>query len=459
MRPDDYGFDEIRDEPNSKRPTDNGGGSPHIPFLTKAAFLKGYVPPEYLVEGVLQRRFIYALTAMTSAGKTALALALAQAIGCEDPNARFGCHPVEKGKVLYMVGENADDVRARVIAADSLRRDDPSKDQIYFIAGVFPIAELRTRIEIEADKLGGLDLIIVDTSAAYFFGDDENNNKQAGDYARMLRSLTKVRGGPCVVALCHPTKHVKHADELLPRGGGAFLNEIDGNMTAWRTDTVVELSHSDKWRGPGFESMSFLIEKFTTPELVDAKGRLTPTVRVVAISEAEEAEESRRTRNDEDRLLIELQKNHRRSHADLARACDFYFDNGEPAKSRLQRALKRLQTDKLVKPDRGFWMLNQAGENAVESLNAENDQREETIDDRAGAHSRKPFAAKIGVKLAPTVPCAQCGETGDVYRIADARVPKGQRHAESLHKDCAKAFFTGAPTAQTTDELLGTRPH
>jgi hypothetical protein len=190
-----------------------------------------------------------------------------------------------------------------------------------------------------------------------------------------------------------------------------------------------------------------------------AKGRYRPKAEDDAISEAEEAEESRRTRNDEDRLLIELQKNHRRSHADLARACDFYFDNGEPAKSRLQRALKRLQTDKLVKPDRGFWMLNQAGENAVESLNAENDQREETIDDRAGAHSRKPFAAKIGVKLAPTVPCAQCGETGDVYRIADARVPKGQRHAESLHKDCAKAFFTGAPTAQTTDELLGTRPH
>jgi AAA domain-containing protein len=150
MRPDDYAgtFDEIRDPPYSKTDNGNGNGGPHIPFLTKAAFLKGYVPPEYVVEGVLQRRFIYALTAMTSAGKTALALALAQAVGCADPNAKFHCHAVEKGKVLYMVGENADDVRARVIASDTLRKDDPSKDQIYFIAGVFPIAELRTRIEI-----------------------------------------------------------------------------------------------------------------------------------------------------------------------------------------------------------------------------------------------------------------------------------------------------------------------
>jgi AAA domain len=450
MRPDENAdhFTEIRDEPYSKDVNGNGGPS-HIPFLTKAAFLKGFVPPEYLVEGVLQRRFIYALTAMTSAGKTALALALAQAIGCEDPNARFGCHAVEKGKVLYMVGENADDVRARVIAADALRKDDPSKDQIYFIAGVFSITELRTRIEIEADKLGGLDLIIVDTSAAYFFGDDENNNKQAGDYARMLRSLTKVRGGPCVVALCHPTKHVKHADELLPRGGGAFLNEIDGNMTAWRTDTVVELSHSDKWRGPGFEAMSFRIEKFTTPKLVDAKGRLIPTVRAVAISEAEEAEESRRTHDDEDRLLIALSKNHQRSHADLARACDFYFDNGEPAKSRLQRTLRRLQQARLIKPDRDYWTLSKDGQDAVDKISEAN---AETIDDRGGANSKKPFHALRGMKQRESIPCVFCGQTGDVYKFADGRLPKGERHHADLHEGCAKDFFTGKPSPKSKPE-------
>jgi hypothetical protein len=222
-------------------------------------------------------------------------------------------------------------------------------------------------------------------------------------------------------------------------------------MTAWKTDNVVELSHSDKWRGPGFESMSFRIEKFTTPKLVDAKGRQIPTVRAVAISEAEEADEARRTRDDEDRLLTELQKNHKRSHADLARACDFYFDNGDPAKSRLQRTLRRLQQSKLIKPDRDYWTLTEAGEDA---LNAENDERENTIDDRSGAHSSKPFAAKVGGKVAPTVPCAQCGETGDVYRIADERVSKGQRHAEALHKGCAEDFFTGKPSYRSAGPNL-----
>ena len=40
--------------------------------------------------------------------------------------------------------------------------------------------------------------VIVDTAAAYNGGDDENSNNQAGAYARQLRTLTNLPGGPCV---------------------------------------------------------------------------------------------------------------------------------------------------------------------------------------------------------------------------------------------------------------------
>ena len=49
-------------------------------------------------------------------------------------------------------------------------------------------------------------------------------------------------------------------------------------------------------------------------------------VRAVAISEQEHAEETRRTRKDEDRLLVALLINPDRSHADLARGWDFFFE-------------------------------------------------------------------------------------------------------------------------------------
>ena len=46
------------------------------------------------------------------------------------------------------------------------------------------------------------------------------------------RTLTTLPGGPCVLVLCHPIKHVSEPEQLLPRGGGAFLAEVDGNLTA-----------------------------------------------------------------------------------------------------------------------------------------------------------------------------------------------------------------------------------
>ena len=41
---------------------------------TSAEFVKGFVPPEYLVDGVLQRRFCYSITAQTGVGKTTVAM-------------------------------------------------------------------------------------------------------------------------------------------------------------------------------------------------------------------------------------------------------------------------------------------------------------------------------------------------------------------------------------------------
>ena len=62
---------------------------------------------------------------------------------------------------------------------------------------------------MEVEKLGGMALVVIDTTAAYFEGDEENDNVQAGDYARMQRSLveTSSSGGPTILALCHPVKN------------------------------------------------------------------------------------------------------------------------------------------------------------------------------------------------------------------------------------------------------------
>jgi hypothetical protein len=430
-----------------------GGGSKPAPanlpaIKSKKDFLAGVIAPDYILDGILQRRFIYSLTAVTGHGKTAIALLLASTVSSADPQVTFGGHAAEKGRVIYFVGENPDDVRCRVIGADSQRSDDPEQDRIHYIEGVFDIAALSEQLIAAIDKLGGVDLVIIDTSAAYFLGDDEISNPQMGEHARMLRSLTKLRGAPCVLVLCHPIKHVIDPSQLLPRGGGAFIAEMDGNLTLWKHDeNLVTLHHSpDKFRGPGFEPITFKLEKITTTQLVDSKGRLLPTVHAVAISGREEEEQEASAERDEDALLAALGGKKVLSIADLARACRWLLANGEPYKSKVDRVITRLLATKLVKRVRGNkYRLTDEGK----KLLTQDEDDDETVEDRGGAAgSKKAFHALRGMKQRQTVSCAFCGQTGDVYQFADGRQPKGKRHHSALHEGCAEDYFTGRPKPQ-----------
>jgi hypothetical protein len=44
---------------------------------TSAEFVRGFVPPDYVIDGMLQRRFCYSMTAKTGSGKTAVAMLMA----------------------------------------------------------------------------------------------------------------------------------------------------------------------------------------------------------------------------------------------------------------------------------------------------------------------------------------------------------------------------------------------
>ena len=332
-----------------------------FPLLSKRALLETFTPPDWLIDGVLQRRFVYSLTGQTGHAKTAIALLLSElvsSVGLANP--ALGVHAVNKGQVIYLVGENPDDVIMRLIGADSLRTDDPLSDRIQFVLGVVNLAQAWDACATDAPA-EGYDLVIVDTSAAYFLGADENANTELGDHARLLRSYTALPGGPAVLALCHPRKFVGSVEELIPRGGGAFLAEMDGNLTLRRiAEGMVELHHN-KIRGPGFEPILLRLEKITCQRLVDAKGKQITTVRAVVASEIDAQREEHRVVEDEDRGMIVMLAEPDLSVAEIADRCHWFYGNGDPDKSRVQRMLGRLEKDHLVKKIRTKWQLTENG--------------------------------------------------------------------------------------------------
>jgi hypothetical protein len=344
----------------------NGADRNVIVALSEQQMLEKFEPPDWLIDGMLQRRFIYAVTGQTGHAKTAIALLLAKLVA---RGGELAGHNVEQGSVGYLVGENPDDVRMRLMGINSLRdvarvaMTEP--DPIYYINGTFDISVHYGEVRAEFGKRGGIDLLIVDTSAAYFCFPDENSNTDIGKHARMLRKLTELPGEPCVLVLCHPVKYVTDVEHLLPRGGGAFLNEMDGNLTVRRlgdaVSTLIELHHN-KIRGAGFEPISFRLERITCEKLLDTKGRLIPTVRAMPISRADAETEAGRADDVDDDALCAMLAEPGLTLAQIAQACGWYFPSGEPAISKVQKALERLGNDKLAKKRRrGKWELTEIG--------------------------------------------------------------------------------------------------
>jgi hypothetical protein len=228
------------------------------------------------------------------------------------------------------------------------------------------------RIRKEVEEFGGdVGLVFIDTSAAMFQGNDENNNPQMIRHAKTQRKLCDLPGRPCVIALNHPPKSVLGPEQLLPRGGGGYLNETDGNLTAWaRGDRLTTLHWAGKLRGPDFDPIEFRFPVITTTKLADTKGRLLPTVMAEVVTDAQvEAVEEAGLRQD-DRLLLAMLERRNGSLAAWATDCGWMRQGkpGEapqPNKSLVQRVMKRLVGDKLVTKGRGVYTLTKNGQKAA----------------------------------------------------------------------------------------------
>jgi AAA domain-containing protein len=346
------------------QPREPRSGRPPPKILSSGEFIGGFVPPEYLLDGILQHRFIYSLTAPTGSGKTAFLLLLAAHTALAKP---LGVRDLTKGRVVYFAGENPDDVRMRWIAMADIMDFNASEIDVHFIPGTFSIPEMEDRIRAEAETLGGFTLAIIDTSAAYFQGSDENSNTEMGKHARQLRQLTTLPGEPCVVVACHPVKNASN-ENLTPRGGGAFLAEVDGNLIGRKSGNVVDFHWQGKFRGPDFEPIGFRLESVTCTSLKDNRDRFIPTVVAKPVSENERQDMQAAIIKNEDQVLALLATGPQKSIAAIAKALGWLSNRGEPQKSKVSRTLDKLKRQKLVTQERDRWQLTQKGKEEAERI-------------------------------------------------------------------------------------------
>lgn len=331
---------------------------------TAADFTADFVAPEYIIDGIVQRGRIYTLTAPTGSGKTAAMLYASVAIAT---GMQFCGHEVEAGDVLFMAGENPDDVRARVIATLEFYKIDPRQCRLHFIAGTFSIRADMDKLREEAAKLPDLKLVVIDTFAAYFDGDDENSNAQALDFARLVRKIAAFPAKPAVIMPAHPVKNATRSN-LTPKGGSSLLNEVDGNLTLWNDGGIISMHWQGKFRGAEFEPMSMELQRHESSQICDADGRLIPTILAKPLAEIRALEIATENLSQEDKTLLSIDTAPAVSIAERCVQTGVLLAGGKAHKSKMDRILKKLSEQKLIRRFRTNWELTKDGERAVEML-------------------------------------------------------------------------------------------
>jgi hypothetical protein len=327
-------------------------------FKTVGSFAAEFEAVAYIIESIVRTRTVYCLTAKTGVGKTGwlVAAALAVATGRHDI---LGVE-VARARVVYLCYENPDDLRMRLLVAAFHLNIDLGELGEWLL-----ILDARRSPEDIAKQLaalaqdGDFGLIIVDTFAAAFDGKDINDNVATGEFLRRHRPMTNLPGYPAVIVATHPVKNASD-DNLVPYGGGAILNECDGNLTLSRKGDIVTLSWQGKFRGIFTEPRIFKFELASSPDVVDAKGRQIELRLLRPSSEEVVAQREESTADAQRRLLQALHDNPKASLRVLGEIV------GIP-KSTVSVRLNRLAKEKLADQVLERWVITAKGINALQA--------------------------------------------------------------------------------------------
>ena len=275
------------------------GERPAISFRPLGQFAAEYEPLSYVVDPIIRTGSLYTFTGKTGSGKTGLLVTASFAVA--SGNKSILGREVERGAVAYIALENPDDIRMRfLVTADRLGLS------IDALSELILIRDRRAPPEEMAAELQALNrpfrLVILDTWAAAFDGKDSNDSVQAGEFTRRFRPLTQLPGRPAVILACHPVKNAT-AENLLPYGSGATLNEVDGNLTSWKEGDIVTLHWLGKLRGLEFDPAPFKFEPWESQAVLDAKGNPV-RLPVCLPSTAEAVAERNQAAADRDFLVI-----------------------------------------------------------------------------------------------------------------------------------------------------------
>jgi hypothetical protein len=307
--------------------------------VTASSLMANMKPAEYLVHNLLVKGMTYTLTARNNHGKTTLAMMIAGAV---TRGHDFAGKKTRKGRVLWLSGENTHDTLYKVKGYAQLHQIDP--EQIEILQTSLEPKEFEKFVE-QQNKLIVLGisdyaLVVVDSLQAYSGMEDTNTNAAMTAVITAIDVCKKLKGKPTLLVLAHPTKNATE-QQLIPYGGGALMNYIDGNLTLWLDEDIAILHHTKLRQNP-FEAMSFKLNRaYELDGLVDDFGIPTTTAYFSPVT-AQDALTNLNTKEFHRRKLLEA------INYCQGQTLDSLAEQTETPRGSVQSRLKKLQSEGYV---------------------------------------------------------------------------------------------------------------
>lgn len=142
---------------------------------------------------------------------------------------------------------------------------------------------------------------------------------------------------------------------MLPRGGGAFIAELDGNVAVYKKDSLLAVAPFGKFGGDNSWTMNCKLELIRDhPKLKGPRGQFTTSVVALPVGDGAVAIMEKRIDHDMEIVLNAVQNAPSAVPTDLARVLEWTVGpKSEPDVNRVKRNLARLQKDKLVRETMG----------------------------------------------------------------------------------------------------------
>ena len=222
--------------------------------------------------------------------------------------------------VAFFAGENPENVMIQFYAMCCHLGIDPKTLPIVWHAGVINLdqAKEKTRLALAAHPDSRCASMTACRPSSWVR--TTARTWQMLDTAIDFRELSETHPNrPASLILAHPVKNASR-DNLLPRGGSALTNELDGNLTAWleAEKDVATLHWHGKYRGVPFDPVKLELVMVKPEGLVDADGNQMPCIVIQPLAETREAELARQTESRQKAILALVNGNPKITLAEIA---------------------------------------------------------------------------------------------------------------------------------------------